>query len=397
MRARVLPAPLGVFTLGLGLLVGACGPKEASGVEPPAPAPVEPVEPVEPVAMEPAGSASAWLDPEAGEAKAGEPKQLFQGFLPASTRVQFYTADFTPDGRYLVLGIGDEHGMVLLELEGDRYVERQADLSGHTEPIWSVAFHPTELLLASGASWPNRRSERAVRLWSIPDGKQVGEALKVDSANIDTLAWSPNGELLAAGTEAGVFVIWRVGAGGREVEALTRNDDDVQGVRALAFAPDSSSLLVGRDESWARVDLDGAVIDSGQQGATALAVMRDGGFIAGSDHCAVVRFDAGGEALWRTEVLDDHSRYLSRRNQVDVLVVDAVHGEVLVGHNERPMLRYLDLDTGAELRPTTQLPKDDVEWQFGPQHDFVQAALRTPDGVVTVLEQNGNLTRMWFP
>lgn len=78
-------------------------------------------------------------------------------------------------------------------------------LSGHQEPVTSLAFSPDGRLLAS-ASY-----DKTVILWAIPDGSPA-QILTHDD-RIRAVAFSPDGKILATGGNDKTIHLWDVGAG----------------------------------------------------------------------------------------------------------------------------------------------------------------------------------------
>jgi WD40 repeat protein len=71
----------------------------------------------------------------------------------------------------------------------------------------SVAFSPNGRLLASGASCGTR-----ITLWDLRSGKEV----KTISAHLDgvsSVAFSPDGKTLASGSDNGTIKLWDVDSG----------------------------------------------------------------------------------------------------------------------------------------------------------------------------------------
>src|SRR6185503_13146648 len=95
-----------------------------------------------------------------------------------------------------------------------------------------LAFSPTGNLLAGANAADRGRRSGSVTLWNPRTGAQQG-LLETGTEKVDALAFSPNGALLATGSEDGTIRLWNPMA---EIPAgiLTGH---VGPVRAVAFSP----------------------------------------------------------------------------------------------------------------------------------------------------------------
>jgi serine/threonine protein kinase/WD40 repeat protein len=117
-------------------------------------------------------------------------------------------------------------------------------LPGHAQAIKSVAYSPDGRLLASG----DEAGE--VRVWDMPDGT-LRYVLPVLGPNVHALAFSPDGKsLLTAASQAGGDIhVW---------EAKTRKPDGVlkghtSGVFEVSFGPGGKTLVSGGWDATVRV------------------------------------------------------------------------------------------------------------------------------------------------
>ena len=104
-------------------------------------------------------------------------------------------------------------------------------LSGHLAPVRSIAFHPDGNILASGSS------DRTVRLWDVNTGIEI-RSLTAHKGSVYSVAFSHDGTTLASGSYDRTVRLWDTDTG-TEIHTLTghtRSIDDI------AFNHDSTML-----------------------------------------------------------------------------------------------------------------------------------------------------------
>ncbi|KAI0102848.1 quinon protein alcohol dehydrogenase-like superfamily [Nemania sp. FL0031] len=107
-------------------------------------------------------------------------------------------------------------------------------LEGHIGTVRSIAFSPDGSLLASGAD------DCTIRLWDPITGA-VFHRLRGHLSQVRELAFSPNGVQLASCSESGLVHIWDPTSG----TAIHKLGGDAQGFRTLAFSADGNQLASG--------------------------------------------------------------------------------------------------------------------------------------------------------
>jgi len=95
-----------------------------------------------------------------------------------------------------------------------------------------LAFSPDGKFLASAGGW----SDRSVHLWEVATAKEV-RLFTGPKQNVHTVAFSPDGKTLAAGSADGSLRRWDVKTG-REQRAITYKFS----ITSLAFAPDGKTI-----------------------------------------------------------------------------------------------------------------------------------------------------------
>ncbi|MDX2232581.1 MAG: NACHT domain-containing protein [Leptolyngbyaceae cyanobacterium bins.349] len=106
-------------------------------------------------------------------------------------------------------------------------------LSGHTSWVWSVAWSPDGLQLASGSS----TNDLTARIWNPVTGDCL-QVLVGHQSWIWWVKWSPNGKVLATAADDKRIKLWNPQTG----ECLRTIHDDRQLGVALTWSPDSQKL-----------------------------------------------------------------------------------------------------------------------------------------------------------
>ena len=105
-------------------------------------------------------------------------------------------------------------------------------LLGHNNIVFDVAFSPDGKTLAS--------TDGTVRLWNLSTGQEIRNLVGRD-AELDAVAWSPDGHRLATAGSDGVVVVWNADTGdpiGASAAHPTR-------LGAVAWSPDGTRVAAG--------------------------------------------------------------------------------------------------------------------------------------------------------
>ena len=189
---------------------------------------------------------------------------------------------FSPDGKRLA-SAGFDHSTKLWDATTGKEIQ---DLVGHDAEAFAVSFSPDGQTLASGGN------DMTIRLWNVADGRMIrtittdgsvtslafspdgrtiasggfgapflwnaksGEKLKrldkpssgeksdrFDEKFIYSVAWSPDGKLVAAGTNDGSIILWDAFTG----KAMPQLYSKCGAVKAVAFNPDGRTVAAGTD------------------------------------------------------------------------------------------------------------------------------------------------------
>ncbi|WP_341525448.1 serine/threonine-protein kinase [Nostoc sp. UHCC 0302] len=157
------------------------------------------------------------------------------------------SVSFSPDGKTLATASDDK----TIKLWHSKTFEEICTLFGHSHAVKSVAFHPNEQILASG-SW-----DKTIKLWDINTGTEIctliGHKLQVNS-----VAFSPQGKLLASASCDRTIRLWQIAAledSDKEFKnrpcysLLSTLSGHAWTVLTVAFSPDGKILATGSDDN----------------------------------------------------------------------------------------------------------------------------------------------------
>ncbi|ARV61578.1 serine/threonine protein kinase [Nostocales cyanobacterium HT-58-2] len=107
-------------------------------------------------------------------------------------------------------------------------------LKGHSSDVNSVAFSPNGKLLASGSD------DDTIKLWDLANKQEI-RALKEHSGWVWAVAFSPDGKTLASASADKTIKLWNVQTG-KEIRTLEGHS---AGVSSIAFSADGKTLASG--------------------------------------------------------------------------------------------------------------------------------------------------------
>jgi len=222
---------------------------------------------------------------------------------PESRQQRVYDcAAFSPNGELVALVCGRSEKKSRLQITVSRTADRSLVTQFSKRFTASLAFHPNGEILASG-HWNN------VTLWNVRTGSQLALLTHVprpkkndydrDGRYIYGIAFSPDGNLLAAGSDDGELQIWDVG----NRKLLHSVEIGYGYVSNPAFSPDGSLIAAGTygDGTLTLLDMSSANILSqikvSMFGCGSVAWSPDGKYVATPSNGGQIgsrKFDRGG-------------------------------------------------------------------------------------------------------
>jgi WD40 repeat protein len=168
---------------------------------------------------------------------------------------QVLSLAFSPDSKLLASGSFGEVDADGLPAKGEIYLWDVATqqrigspLKGHNSPVYSLAFSPDGKTLASGGGgndyYGGSGSGYSIVLWNVVKGQALGPSLEGHKNEVLSLAFSPDGKVLASGSADETVKLWDV-ARLKPVDnsSLLDNDHHTREVLDVHFTRDGKTLI----------------------------------------------------------------------------------------------------------------------------------------------------------
>ena len=259
--------------------------------------------------------------------------------IPVDGQGPVFGDAFSPDGK-LLGSKKDEHEVELIEAATGKRLKSARILDAGVS-VESLAFSPDGDILAMGDD------SGSITLWDVNGAKEIA-SLKGHAAPVYRVAYSPDGKTIASGSDDKTVKLWNTSSGGLTV--LTGHSAQV---RSVAFSPNGHTLASGSEDQTVRLwdmatagavnslkphELNLKAIPN-LNGFDALAFSPDGKTLAGLASSIYLWDVESGRELAALAVSDEPGTSLSF----------SPDGQMLACGDEQT-IKIWDVTTGKELR-----------------------------------------------
>jgi WD40 repeat protein len=243
---------------------------------------------------------------------------------------------FSPEDS--LLAVAQYKDLLLYDLHSHRVVKRP--LTGHTKNIASIAFSPDGTIVAAGSE------DKTIMLWDVKTQAPLG-TLAGHSDTVTALVFDPSVAVLLSGSLDGTIMRWNL----EELKAIDAPVENFgASISSIFFSPDGHTRALALEKNRViilNVNDDpplGRRIRAADVGSSNLAFSPDGRFLVSSGEFGeVLQWDvAHGELVG--EPLSGHDRQVSS-------LAYAPDGKVLVSGSMDGTVIFWDTKTHAPLGP----------------------------------------------
>jgi WD40 repeat protein len=242
-------------------------------------------------------------------------------------------------------------------------------LSGHSNYVLSVAFSPDGKVLASGSY------DKTIELWEVATGRKI-TSLTGHSNYVLSVAFSPDGRVLASGSFDKTIKLWEV-ATGREINSLSGHSNVVFYV---AFSPDGKVLASGSGDKTIKLwevatGREINTLSGNSFSVYSVAFSPDGKVLASGSSDKTIK-------LWEVATGREINT-LSGYSDTVSSVAFSPDGQVLASGSYDKTIKLWEVKTGRETHTLTG------------HSDLVMSVAFSPDGKVLASGSQDKTIKLW--
>jgi WD40 repeat protein len=283
------------------------------------------------------------------------------------------SATFSPDGKLLATSTDNE-----IWLWSVANIKQIITYNGHTAWVQSLAFSPDGQILASGSN------DQTVRLWNVHTG-QCLKTLRGHTSWVQSLAFSPDGQILASGSNDQTVKLWNIHTG----ECLQTLSGHRNRVFFTTFTPNGETLVTGGEDQRVRVwNVNTGsclrILEIPINWVLSIALSPDGQtLVTGSDRTTVKFWDlASGECI---KTLPDYNSHVWA-------VAFSPDGKTLVTGSEDKTVKIWDVLTGKCLQTLHEYSNSPLGDSYASRIWLVAV---NPDGQILASSSQDQRVRLW--
>jgi WD40 repeat protein len=218
----------------------------------------------------------------------------------------------SPDGKMIArngAGTAQYGGASIWDIAKQQYLDNGKGMVIHAGRSTSMAFSPDGRLLATGGV------DGTIVIWDVATGETAVPMMTGHLKAVRALSFSQNGTLLASGGDDAVVRVWNVSTGQPYGTPLAGHTDSISG---LTFSPDSGTLISSsKDGTFILWDVQtlqsiGRPIQADASGIAALALTSDGRIMATGSGGSQLTLWSLDVATWQSLACQIANRNLSK-------------------------------------------------------------------------------------
>ncbi len=255
------------------------------------------------------------------------PSSIFlQGYKRAVGQV--YAVAISPNSQ--TLSVGSFGAIRIWDLTTGKEMQT---IAAHSSWVKSLAISPNGRIMASGSN------DKTIRLWDLRDGNRI-RTIEGHTGSVNAIEFSPDGQILASGSDDETIRLWGAETGSRLLTITGHKG----AIHALAFSPTGQTLISGGSDRVIRFwNLETGTRQrtlSGHEGViNALIFTPDGKTVISASDDGTIR-------LWDTSTGDQKASWKDHDSPVKSLAISADGNTLLSGGNN---VMVWDLKTGKKL------------------------------------------------